>query len=367
MESKYVEEHKIFEAVVGSRAYGIHHAESDYDKAGVIIPGHEYFYGFRKFEQYKDPDSDRVMFDIRKALNLIADNNPNMMDLLFMPDRCVIKMTPFWQEVVDNSQLFVSKRCRYTFSRYAIAQLNRIKTHRKFLLDPPKAAPLRSDYGLSEESFFPSSQVKAICSAALDLVAEEERPNLIGQIDRIYGDYIVPLFLKYIKKDQRQLGMEWIQSGVKAQAKSFLSLGNHYLKDEYQDKAYKELAFYHAQRDWDRYKSWKKSRNKKRAELEVKFGFDSKHAAHLVRLMRMGTEILETGKVNVDRTDIDAEEIKSIREGAWPYEKVEEYAHEVDARLDVLYKNSKLPKVVDSNTIDSLCISVTRAYLDSKS
>jgi len=366
MDRNYVDNHTIFETIVGSRAYGIHREESDYDKAGVMIPSIEYFYGFRKFEQYKDPDTDRTIYDIRKALKLISDNNPNMMDLLFMPERCIIKTTPYWQEIIDHRDCFVSKRCRYTFSRYAVAQLERIKTHRKYLLNPPKSAPKREDYGLSEVPMFPSAQIKAICSAAIDLVAEEERPNLFNEIDKVYGDYVIPLFLRFVKEDQRQLGMEWIQAGVKAQAKAILSLGTNFIKDEYHEEARKELAFYHARRDWERFNSWKKSRNKKRAEVEAKFGFDLKHASHLVRLLRMGVEILETGKVNVDRTNIDAEELKDIRNGAWSYDKVEEYAYDVDCRLDSIYKTSTLPKTVDSKKIDNLCIRAIEGFLSKR-
>lgn len=362
MEANYVRDNTIFETIVGSRAYGINKEDSDYDKAGVMVPGIEYFYGFKKFEQYKDPTTDRTIYDIRKALNLISDNNPNMMDLLFVPERCIIKTTPFWQKIMDHRDWFVSKRCRYTFSRYAIAQLERIKTHRKYLLEPPKAAPSREAFGLSKVPMFPTAQIKAICNAALELVIDEEKPNLIDEIDGVYGDYIIPLFLRYVKEDQRQLGMEWIQKGVKAQAKSILSLGNNYIKEEYLEEARKELAFYHAQKNWERYSIWKKSRNKKRAELEVKYKYDAKHASHLVRLIRMGAEILETGKVNVDRTGIDAEELKSIRNGAWTYEEVEEYAYEVDAKLDILYEGSKLPKAVDLKRIDKLCVNVVSDY-----
>src|ERR1039458_5020213 len=35
----------------------------------------------------------------------------------------------------------------------------------------------------------------------------------------------------------------------------------------------------------DQYNGWKAQRNPKRAELEAKFGYDTKHAMHLVRLM----------------------------------------------------------------------------------
>ena len=52
---------------------------------------------------------------------------------------------------------------------------------------------------------------------------------------------------------------------------------------------------------WDSYQTWKTHRNPARAELERQHGYDTKHAMHLIRLMRMGLEVLETGDLGVRR------------------------------------------------------------------
>ena len=363
MEVTYVEERTIFECVVGSTAYGINGPTSDIDKSGVMIPGIEYFYGLSKVDQFNGyPDEDKTIYEIRKALRLISDNNPNMMDLLWVPDRCVLRMTDYWQRIVDNRDLFVSKRCRYTFSGYAVAQLDRIRVHRKFLLDPPKAPPTRAETGLPEVSIFPTSQLKGVCYAAMEFLIEEEKQNFIDELDGIYGDYVVPLLARFLRPEERALAMEWLQLGIKSQAHAFQSVGTQYIKDEYIDLAHKELSYYNASREYSRYMDWKKSRNKARAPMEEKFGYDTKHAGHLVRLMRMGEEILRTGKVNVDRTNIDADELKAIRAGAWTYEKIEEYAHAKDKEFEELYKTSALPRSVDVNQINALCIETVDRY-----
>lgn len=68
-----------------------------------------------------------------------------------------------------------------------------------------------------------------------------------------------------------------------------------------------------------------------------------KHAMHLVRLLRMGEEALTLGKIIVKRPD--AKELLDIRNGAWTYEELLQYAEEKDKYIrDVLYKNTKLPK-----------------------
>jgi hypothetical protein len=78
----------------------------------------------------------------------------------------------------------------------------------------------------------------------------------------------------------------------------------------------RERAYHHAFRDWQQYEHWKAHRNPKRAALEMKMGFDGKHASHLVRLMRMCREILETGRVVVKRPDREG----AAGDSAWSVE-----------------------------------------------
>jgi len=364
MEIFYVQKRTIFETVVGSRAYGISSENSDFDKAGVMIPGIEYFFGLNKFDQFQGfPGEDKTIYDIRKALRLISDNNPNVMDLLWTPERCWTVITSYWENIIEHRDLFISKRCRYTFSGYSFSQLERIKTHRRFILNPAKEPPSRKEFGLPETPLFPTSQLKAVCQAAMEFIIEEERQNFIDELDGIYGDYVVPLLSRFLIPEERGVAMEWLQMGIKAQAKAFQAIGTQYLKDEYIDMAHKELEYYTATKEWERYLNWKKSRNKERAPLEEKYGFDCKHASHLYRLLNMGEEILRTGKVNVDRTNIDAEELKAIRKGSKTYEEIEEYAKRKDEELGVLYKESSLPRSVDMEKINQLCVETVDDYM----
>jgi len=91
---------------------------------------------------------------------------------------------------------------------------------------------------------------------------------------------------------------------------------------------------------------------------------NSKHAMQLVRLMRQGMEILETGEINVYRPD--REELVAIRNGAWSYDKIVNYAQECEDRMDGLYKSSILPKQPDRNYIDQLCVNIIREYIRTK-
>ena len=65
--------------------------------------------------------------------------------------------------------------------------------------------------------------------------------------------------------------------------------------------------------------------------MEKTFGFDTKHASHLVRLLRMCREILETGEVNVLRKD--SEELRAVRKGGITYDELVDWAEKEDLAL----------------------------------
>jgi uncharacterized protein len=73
----------------------------------------------------------------------------------------------------------------------------------------------------------------------------------------------------------------------------------------------------------------------RRRALAEQFGYDVKNASHAIRLLRMLIDLLRTGKLLVDRTDIDADELISIKRGEWTHEQV--LAH-MDTLLDTVRK-----------------------------
>lgn len=87
-----------------------------------------------------------------------------------------------------------------------------------------------------------------------------------------------------------------------------------------------------------------------------------KHAMHLVRLQRMGYEIMKKGQVSVLRPD--REELLAIRNGQWSYDKLVKYAESMEKELDALYEKSPLPKKPDYNAINKLLIGITEEFLD---
>lgn len=343
MKEKEVNDCTVFECLGGSHAYGTNIPESDIDIRGVAIIADPAYYigmGVKEFNQkdkWKD-GSDKVIYDFRKAFKLMANCNPNVLDLLFCDQQHHIKCDPAWWAVIESRDLFISKKARYSFGGYSFAQLKRIKRHRSYLLNPPKEKPTRAMFGLPERKLVNSDQAGAyqwllakIMKGSVEVmkISPEARQELYG--------------INYIGA---------IQSGIPEEAAQVVKEITG-ATDEWVTAVMAEKRYENAMKSFSAYDSWKKNRNKKRQVMEEKYKYDTKHAMHLVRLMRMGMEILETGRVNVFRPD--REELVAIRNGAWSYEQVEEYAEDCDKKMDKLYKTSTLPKNPDYNQIDELC------------
>lgn len=98
------------------------------------------------------------------------------------------------------------------------------------------------------------------------------------------------------------------------------------------------------------------------AEIVEEHGFDTKNALHLIRLLRMGVEVLRMGLVNVYRPD--REELLAIRRGEWALEQVLAEADRLDAELKAAYEASTLPDHPDFDAANELVIDLTRRALE---
>lgn len=350
MKKSYVEENTVALMLAGSHAYGTNMEGSDVDLRGVMIPKDpEYYMGFHShFEQYSESEpEDLTIYNMQKAFHLIANCNPNMVELLFTEEKFYRVLKPEWKKVIEHRDKFLSKKARYTYTGYAFAQLKRIKTARNWLLNPPKKKPERADYGLPDKKLLTNNDLGAFRWILVNLIKDsldhlnfsDATKEEISSID-LHGH----IQSRGIPDDS----MDYIQKYTGA-------------SDEWMQMMQKEQAYANAKRHWNAYKSWESGRNKKRAELEVKFGYDTKHASHLVRLMRMGKEILETGKVLVFRPD--REELLAIRNGAWSYDEIEEYAENMQDEIAEAANKSSLPESPNRPFLDKLCAQIIGQYI----
>jgi hypothetical protein len=100
----------------------------------------------------------------------------------------------------------------------------------------------------------------------------------------------------------------------------------------------------------------------KRKAMVRKYQYDVKNAAHLIRLLRMGTEFLETGHLRVYR-EKDAEELMTIKRGGWTLEEVKAEAERLFERIEDAKARSPLPGAPDHSAADALLVSMHRSML----
>ena len=362
--------HTILLTIAGSRAYGMHTDESDVDLKGVAIPPAGYLLGcLNNFEQADSPSHmepfanllsleerraveatklEGAVYALNKFCKLAMDGNPNILDALFCREEDVRWSTPWGDQLRGARDLFISAKCKHTFSGYAFQQLKRIKLHRRWLLDPPAREPAREDFGVFEG--IEQKQVKAALAAVNKAIDCWELD--LGRFDKSERVQVTDGIADYLAQLSITADDRW-----KAAARS-IGYSENFLEILERERQYKT-----AREDWHKFRSWKKNRNRDRSELEARHGYDTKHGAHLFRLMRMAEEILLTGKVNVWRED--REEILAVRRGEWSYDQIVDWAETTDVRLSEIYsaKAYTIRHAPNRAAINALCHGLTVDYL----
>jgi uncharacterized protein len=119
-------ERTIMECVMGSKAYGLDTPESDTDMRSVFVASTWDMLSLRKPKdtiQKNNPDS--CAQEVEKFINLALANNPTILEMLFVPDYTIL--TSEGELLVENRNLFLSKRIYNTFGGYAIQQMKRME------------------------------------------------------------------------------------------------------------------------------------------------------------------------------------------------------------------------------------------------
>lgn len=97
----------------------------------------------------------------------------------------------------------------------------------------------------------------------------------------------------------------------------------------------------------------------KRKALVKKYGYDTKNAAHLIRLLRMGMEFLATGQLNVMRHD--AGQLIDIKKGLYTLEQVKTMAEGLFSKTEDAFLLSKLPTYPDMEKAEKLLVEIVQS------
>ena len=369
---KWFPENLVYLTIHGSKAYGLSNELSDLDIKGICIPPRSVEYDlFHKFEQSdnhpfveavaghlknpKNPKLESTVFSLRKLFVLASNINPNIIEVLWTDPSDHIMTTELSDTLMENRNLFLSSKAKFTFSGYAFSQAAKIERHRKWIVLGELKEPTRAEFGL------PDIRARQLDEVFGFIKSEVERWNLskfpMEEQDRAELKETIWELVDNVS----QLKVGWDNWPQVYEASVVDRIAKEYdLKDEVVDLLNRERNFKRAKEQYSSWLNWKKNRNVDRHKLEVKSGYDTKHASHLVRLMRMGQEILVEGKVIVKRPD--AEEILHIKNGGWSYDRVMEHAKDIQSKMDEAYKSTILPRSVDFEKLNSLYHSLYEKY-----
>jgi hypothetical protein len=202
-----VENGLIYKCLAGSHAYGTAiEGVSDIDYRGVFIAPKELIISCSLgIEQTIDNVRDEQLYELKKFLTLAMENNPNIIELLYMPTDKILFCHPYFQRVLDNKHLFLSKKAMHTFSGYAFAQLKRIRGHKRWISNPrPIEPPNIADFC---SIVFATGQFCHNDRAACDTLSQKHfLVKTSGNVYRIYASHkCFEQKLGFFNKDQNDI------------------------------------------------------------------------------------------------------------------------------------------------------------------
>ena len=336
----------VFEAISGSKAYGLDTVKSDTDIRGVFVLPKNRFYGLDYTEQVNNATNDIVYYELKRFMELLSKNNPTILEMLNTPVDCVLQK----HAIMDllKPELFLSKLCEKTFANYAYTQIKKA-------------------YGLEKKILNP---------------VDEERKSVLDFCLVYEGKDAIPL-KKYIeanKMDQKKMGLTAL-THVRDCYNMFYSERLQYSgvmrKEESNEvclssipKGEKSIAMLYFNKDgysvyckkYKEYWDWVNKRNDERYKTTLAHGknYDSKNMMHVFRLLLMAKEIATEEQINVRRKDRDF--LLSVKEGKFEYDELLQKSESLKDELSILYQNSNLQTEPDIDVIDALLVKMREMY-----
>lgn len=298
-----------FLAYRGSIAHGMFipstdpNSIDDIDLMGFAFGEPRHYFGLHEWgsrgtKEVKSGCYDVVLYEIRKAVSLLLQGNPNIMSMLWVKPEHVLVRESAAQRLIDNRHLFVGKHVYNAFAGYAHQQLEKMETR-----DP--------------------AELREYLAVTAELKYRGAHPNHKGEEfpepDRSTGE----------SRDVANWDVEKLKTRLGHFQRKGENLG--YMGD-------------------------------KRKQLVLEHGYDSKNAAHLIRLLRMCVEFMKTGEMIVKRPD--AAELLDIKRGRWALAAVKQLSTDLWADAKSAQDASVLPQEPNREEAEKLLVELVHRHLE---
>lgn len=293
----------------GSWAYGTNTEDSDLDIRGIATHSADEILTGRGFEQVIDRATDTVVYSLDKMIFLLSNCNPNTIEILGLEDWQYYYKNDVGQALINNKEMFLSKRAINSFGGYANQQLRRLDN---------KAARLVNQAQQETHIF---NSIKNVEYTFPDKYFEYPDDSIKLYID----DAVNPEFDKEIFMDVN------LRHYPLRDYKSMWSEMNNVVKD------YSTLG--------------------KRNKSAIEHNKIAKHMMHLVRLYLMCFDILEKGEINTYRAK-DHDFLMQIRNGKYlddnrqPLPEFFDIVDELENKLEYWKEHTCLPDNPDYDKIN---------------
>jgi len=344
----------LFETLAGSRAYGTAHAASDEDIRGVfLLPGADYLSLTPPLRQVSDAKGDIVYYTLARFLELALKANPNIIELLYMPQECVRLQTQWWEQVLAVRDGFITKQAYASHVGYARAQIKKARGRNKWINRPqPEAPPQQEAFcrfiARSEEDGERPYRPRTLESAGVDLgschAAALEHTSGVFRLYH-YGSGARGVFR------DGNLVCESIPREDEAGRCIGLLIFN-------------QAAYERAAADHRHYWQWRAGRNEARwrSQERGEIDYDAKNMLHTFRLLLSGEHILREGRPLVRFDGPKLALLKGILAGAYAYDALIRMAEEKMLELGELHAASTLPEMPDQAGAEALLRTITREW-----
>lgn len=336
----------VLEVITGSKAYGLDTAKSDTDIRGVFVLPKDMYYGLEYVEQVNNESNDIVYYELKRFMELLARNNPNILEMLNTPDRCVLQKHPIMEAI--KPEMFLSKLCQQTFANYAYTQIKKAYGFEKKIVNPVDEVRksvldfcfvYEGNEAILLTKYFEERNLEQQKAGLTSISHLRDCYNLFYSENAVYSGIVR-------KGESNDVCLSSIPKGEKPIAMLYFN------KDGYSVycKRYKEY--------WD----WVEKRNEERYKTTMSHGknYDSKNMMHVFRLLAMAKEIATDRTINVFRND--REFFLSVKEGKFEYDELVGKAEVLKEELASLYQNSDLPDEPNIRMIDSLLVEMRKTY-----
>lgn len=337
MNLKRVEPIVIYKVIAGSRAYGLALPTSDTDIRGVFLQSNDILLTGNQTQQVGDKKSDIVIYEFNRFVDLLSGANPNILENLFVPERCILKIDPVFRTLYDHREAFITKKIKYTFGGYAISQIKKARGLNKKIVNPvdqERKTPLDFCYLIAPLSgkMYPF----------YDVIKSPDSHKNYGLAKMPHGEQLYKMYEgEYgglIGDDSNSLRHSEIPK--KEKPSHFL----WYNLDGYTSHC----------KDHKEYWEWVKNRNPHRYNDNISHnqGYDGKNLMHCLRMLDMATEAARGKGLQLERPN--REWLLSVRRGEVSYSDIMELIQEKKEEMDDAFETSDLPDKLDRELVNHI-------------